>query len=374
MNLRQPLEVYNRIDVSRGAILNNFDTFQKLVPNGYVLPVLKANAYGHGLAQVATILKARRFPYIAVDGYFEALTIRKSTKQAILVMGAIPAANFKRFRLKNIAFVVHDQPTIKAIAQSGQRAKIHLEIDTGMSRHGINPNELDRYLYLIKNYPRLELEGLLTHLADADSTSNDFTKQQVELFDKAAEQVLAAGFTPKYFHIGNSAGAAKVKSKYANAIRPGVGLYGISPLEASDSYAKALAKLTPALTLSSAITKVFDLPKGGTVSYGRTFTAKKPTKIGVLPLGYYEALPRSLSNNFQVEFGGKYLPQVGRICMNHTMIDLSQSHAKAGDRVVLISANPASKNCVVKICQAHDLFSYELLVKLSPAIRRRVVS
>lgn len=374
MSLRQPLEVYNRIEVSRGAILHNFDLLQHLVPNGYVFPVLKANAYGHGLAQVATILKDRSFPYLAVDGYYEALTIRKFSRQPILVMGAIPPANFRRFRLKNIAFAVHDKATIQAIGQTGRRTKIHLEIDSGMNRHGIKPNELANYLDLIKQYSKLELEGLMTHLADADNPVNDFTSQQVKVFDKAAEQALAAGFRPKYFHIGNSAGSAKVKSAYANAIRPGICLYGISPLEAGDNHAQALKDLKPALTLSSAITKVINLEKGGTVSYGRTFAAQKSTKIGVLPLGYYEALPRSLSNNFQVMYGRKYLPQVGRICMNHTMINLNQSNAKVGDRVVLISANPASQNSIANICQKHGLFSYELLVKLNSSIRRNVAA
>jgi alanine racemase len=370
-----PLCVYNRLGISRGAILHNFDMFQALVPSGFVFPVLKANAYGHGLAEVANILKARQFPYLAVDGYFEALQIQDVSSQPVLVMGAVRADNFQRLSYKNLAFVVHDAATLAALGSTGKRIKIHLEIDTGMHRHGIQPRSLGKFLGLLGKYPRLELEGVMSHLADADNPSDtSYTLAQTLAFDEAVAQILAAGYQPKYFHLANSAGSPKASSRYANALRPGISLYGISPLEPSDQSAPKLAALAPALELTSTITKTFVIEKGETVSYGRTFTAQQKTRIGVLPLGYYEALPRSLSNHFQVQYGKKYLPQAGRICMNHTMLDLTGSRAKTGDEVTIISRDSSSQNSLANICQRHNLFSYELLVNLSPTIRRTIVA
>lgn len=366
--------VYNTISVSRSALLHNFDFYARLSPGGMVIPVLKANAYGHGLEQVAEILQERHFPYIAVDGYFEGLRIHEASKQPVLVMGAIDPRNFASINPKNFAFVLHDKTTLKAMMATGKKYKVHLEIETGMGRHGIRPDELASFLTLIKGAKKLHVEGVMTHLADAD---NPRSKKHVELqtarFDKAVEQVREAGFSPKYLHIAQSAGSVKVRSRYANTLRVGIGLYGITPLEKSDKSAARLDALKPVLTLASTIAKVLEVDAGESVGYGCTFVAPRKSRIGVLPLGYYEGLPRALSNMGKVKWHGQYLPIVGRVCMNHTMIDLTDSKATAGDRVVVISTNKRDMVNVNAICEESGLFSYTFLVGLNQNIRRSIV-
>ena len=372
--LEKPFTTFNEITVSCSALLHNFDFFSSLLPSDYVIPVLKSNAYGHGIAEVATILKQRKFPYIAVDGYYESLAIHDVSKQAVLVMGAIKPDNFQNMQFKGVTFVVQDIESVEALAKTGRKVKVHIELETGMTRHGVAVKDLPDFLKLLSLYPKLELEGVMTHLADADNHNDDsYNQRQTGAFDNAVSLILEANFKPKYIHIAQSAGSTKVTSKYANALRIGIALFGVSPLERRDAAHKQLSDLEPVLGLTSTITKVLAIERGTSVSYGRTFTADKDTKIGVLPLGYYEGLPRALSNIGTVQYKDSYLPIAGRICMNHTMIDLGNSRLKVGDKVVIISDNVKSKNTVDSICSAHDLFNYGLLVGLNQNIRRRIV-
>lgn len=370
----QTFATFNEITVSSSALLYNFDYFSSLVPNGYVIPVLKSNAYGHGIAEIATILKQRKFPYIAIVGYYESLAVHSVSKQPVLVMGAIKPENFQNISFRDLAFAVHDTDTVKALAKTGRRVKVHIEIETGMTRHGVTIKDLPAFLKLLSRYPNLKVEGVMTHLADADNPfDNSYNKKQTQAFDNAVSLVLEAGFKPKYIHIAQSAGSTKVSSRYANTLRIGIALYGVSPLEQPDNAYKQLRALKPVLSLTSTITKVNDIESGSSVGYGRIYTAKDKTKIGVLPLGYYEGLPRALSNIGTVQYKNTYLPIAGRICMNHTMIDLGVSSATVGDKVIVLSSNKNSKNSVDNICRTYDLFNYSLLANLNQNIPRKIV-
>lgn len=362
-------ETYNRLEISASAILHNLDMFAG--PDRQVIPVLKSNAYGHGLSEVTTILKARKLPYVAADGYFEALRIREVSQQPVLIMGAIRPENYRQIKLDGFAFVVHDQESIKALGALGRSVKIHLEVNTGMNRHGIDLDELGDYLELIARQDKLELEGVMSHLADADAETDDYTVWQVDRFDKAVEQVLRKGFKPKLIHLAQTAGSTQKASRYANTIRLGIGLYGLNPLGGERSM--QLVSLRPALSLVSTITKIISLKKGDKVSYNGMFVAPADMQIGVLPLGYYEGVPRALSIGGQVKLGKKYLPIAGRVCMNHFMIDLRGVKAKVGDEVTVISPNRDDHNSLDGICQAHGLFNYEMAVKLSQDLRRVIV-
>ncbi len=370
----KPFAVFNEVTLSSSALLNNFDFFSSLIPKGYVIPVLKSNAYGHGITEVATILKQRNMPYVAVDGFYESIAIHKVSNQPVLVMGAIKPENFHGMRFKGLAFAVHDPITVKALAETGRKVKIHIEIDTGMTRHGVSVMDLPYFLDLLSRYPKIVVEGVMSHLADADNPNNDsYTIKQSKIFDDAVNLILKAGFKPRYIHIAQSAGSTKVISKYANTLRVGLAIYGLNPLNELDKAHKQLDSLVPVLSLTSTITKVIFIKKGTSVSYGRTFTANRNMRIGVLPLGYYEGIPRVLSNIGSVQYGNRYLPITGRVCMNHTMIDLGDADIGAGDQVTIFSNDIKSENTIDKICSRYDLFNYSLLVGITQNIRRRIV-
>lgn len=370
--LEKGYATHNRVEVSKSAILHNLDLFETL--NGKpAIPVLKGNAYGHGIALVARALKGRKLPYIAVDGYFEALRIREVSKQPVLVMGAILPENYQRMKYDNFAFVVQDAASIHALGKTGKHINVHLEINTGMNRYGAKPDKTAELARLILCYKNLTLEGVMSHLADSDGNDPATVDVAVEQFDACVEAIQAAGANPTLFHVAQSAGSLKAKSKYANAIRLGVGLYGINPFPREHKLHLRLKDLQPALRLVSTITKVIKLQKGDKVSYNYTFTAPKAMTIGVLPVGYYEGVNRALSNVGAVKVGRQFTPIVGRVCMNHTMIGLGDVTASAGDEVVVYSNDPSDENAIDTIARTHNLFNYNLLTSLSHDVRRILV-
>jgi len=370
--LEKTYATHNRIEVSRSAILHNLDLFTKLSGMA-AIPVLKGNAYGHGITTVARILKDQKLPYIAVDGYFEALRIREVSDQPVLVMGAILAENYQHMKYDNFAFVVQDEVSVRALGGTGKRINVHLEINTGMNRYGTKSDDAVRLAKLILSYDNLTLEGAMSHLADSDGNDPATVDAAVEMFDTCIEALRAIGANPTILHVAQSAGVVKARSKYANTFRLGVGLYGVNPFPRNHQLHQKLADLQPALKLVSTITKVIELQKGDKVSYNYTFTAPKNMKIGVLPLGYYEGINRALSNIGVVSVKGKYEPIVGRICMNHTMISLQDIQAHEGDEVVVYSSNPRDTNAIDTIAHDHNLFNYNLLTALNSDVRRIIV-
>jgi len=353
--------------------LHNLDLFTALSDGQAAIPVLKGNAYGHGIAQVAQALKGRTLPYIAVDGYFEGLRVRQITKQPILVMGSILPENYKRLRYRGFTFVVHDTASIHALGRTGRRIKVHLECNTGMNRYGAKPAEVVQLTQLIRRYKNLQLEGVMSHLADGDGNDQATINTAVTQFDACIDAVLAAGAKPTLFHIGNTPGTLRVRSKYANAFRLGIGLYGINPYAPDHKMYRKLKGLRPALKFVTTITKVIQLQKGDKVSYAYTFTAPRNMPLGVVPVGYYEGVNRALSNTGAFRVGADYARVAGRVCMNHTMLSLDGIPAKAGTEVVVYSNVPDDKNTIEAVAAAHKLFSYNLLTALSPDVRRVLV-
>ncbi len=371
-SFERPYETLNLIEVSRSALLHNYDLYAQHT-GLQVIPVLKANAYGHGIDLVARALKSRKLPYIAVDGYFEALRIREVSSQPVLVMGAIQPSNLQYVELKNFTYVVQNLASIEALGRRGAPVKIHLEINSGMNRYGIEPDQIPEFINHIKQYPKIKFEGVMSHLADADGLDPHTINAAVDIFDQAVDIILASGLKPTIFHVAQSAGSLKARSRHATAIRLGLALYGINPLDPADPHYQTLASLKPALRLTSTIAQTHDLKAGDKVSYNYTFTAPHAMRIGVLPLGYYEGIPRALSNSGHVTINGQTVPIIGRICMNHTIISLENSTGQIGDKVLMLSDDPAAINSVASIAYRHDLFSYSHLTSLSPDLRRVLV-
>lgn len=368
---KNTFQTLNLIKINRSAILNNLAIFKKLNPQKTPIPVLKSNAYGHGILQIAEILQQAKLPYLAVDGYFEAFKIRKKFPgQKILVKGYIHPKNIKFLKTKDLAYVIQDEIILDEIGKSNKKFTIHIEINTGMNRHGLKLEELDKFLLKLKEYPNIKLEGTMSHLSDADDTTDNITDAQAKAFDTAVEIINSQNYDLKYIHLGQSAGNLKEKSKYSNSYRLGIGLYGINPLQKRDKHYKKLKELQPALELTSTISKVIELQKGDKVSYNGTFTANEEINIGVLPLGYYEGIDRRLSNKGIIKYKNKCYQIAGRVCMNHTMINFELAKPELYDEVIIISRNKTDQNSLQKICDNNGLFPYEVLVKLSESIRR----
>src|ERR1035437_4972920 len=194
-------ETLNVIEVSKDNILHNLSLLEHQHPDFDFVAVIKANAYGHGIRQVAKILNESKCTFLAVDGYFEAARIKEITNHKILVMGYILPANARLLDFKKCSFVVQDIDGLRAFAKMKHPVNIHIELNTGMNRLGLQPEELDEYLNVIKQSPNLTVEGIMTHLADADNADEGYTEMQTRLFDKLVEQILNYGVKPKYIQI-----------------------------------------------------------------------------------------------------------------------------------------------------------------------------
>lgn len=372
--LEKEYAVHNRIEVSRSAIRHNLSLCKRQSGQA-VIPVLKSNAYGHGIELVARALKGSAIPYIAVDGYFEALRIREVSSQPVLIMGAILPQNYQHLAYDKFAFVVDNAQSIDALARTKRHVKVHLECNTGMNRYGAKPADVANLAARILQHKNLTLEGVMSHLADSDGLDPATINTAVNQFDQCVEAVRQTGARPTILHVAQSAGSVRAVSRHANTVRLGIALYGINPFPYGHASRQQWSDLRPALKLVSTITKIIELEKGDKVSYNYTFTAPKHMKIGILPLGYYEGVNRALSNAGVVRIGSQDAPITGRICMNHTMISLDGiAAATEGSDVVIFSDQPADSNAIDMVAHRHHLFNYSLLTALSPDVRRILVN
>lgn len=324
MLFKKYFRTLNLIEVDRKRILANYDKFAKDNPNCEIWPVLKSNAYGHGLELVTEILRARKFTYLIVDSYYEALKVKKiSPRQKILIIGSTHPQNFRKMNFKNITMMIQDIESLKELERVNKKVPIHLKVNTGMNRQGFE----------IEDLPDVKVEGIFSHLA-----SVKLAKRQAEIFKNNLK------YMPKYRHLCATEGSKIIKDPILNAVRLGIGLY------------------EGALKFKATITKVRLIKKGEKVSYEGTWMAKKDSWIGVISAGYYEGIDRRLSNKGLIKYKNKKYKIVGNVCMNLTVINFGRTRPKEWDQVEIILSP--------KLC---NTIQYEILVKLNESIRRVIV-
>ena len=372
---RKSYQHLNEVTVSAAALKNNFQVFARLQPNCQVAPVLKSNAYGHGLVTVAKMVDDLHAPFLIVDSLHEAFELKKNgMKTSILIMGFTHPNNFEHKKLP-FSTVVSSWKMIEHLHRFQPQMGLHLKIDSGMNRQGVKMNELPALLHKMQQLPNLKLEGICSHLADADNPVSDaFTKRQLADFQQAIKLVEAAGFRPKWKHSSASAGTTKFQETSANLVRLGLGLYGISPLAVTDAAHKKLQSLQPALELISTVAQIKTIAAGEKVGYGLTFTTQKSMTLAILPIGYYDGVDLRLSNKGVVTIKETPCPIIGRISMNMMVVDVSSVPAvKVGDPVTIYSANPTAPNSISAAAQTAGTIPYELLVHLAQSTYRRTV-
>jgi alanine racemase len=281
--------------------------------------------------------------------------------------------NFNKIDLRHTAYVVQDISVLNVLTNMRRSIKIHLEFDTGMNRQGFSASELKDIIPVIKDNDHIELDGVMSHFYDAANVDRTSVGQQVEAFDDIVGKIKKAGFKPPYIHLSKTSGITEPASKYANAIRPGSGIYGVNPLSEDHKNFKDLEKLEPVLNVTSRIVKIREIEPGEGVGYNHTFVASKKMTIAVVPFGYSEGVSEQLSNTGQFCFKGKPVPIVGKVSMNHTMVDVSDCKAKIWDEIEIISTDRNSPNSLRQLQKQHGIYQLVTLVKLSDDVRRVVV-
>lgn len=367
----QPL---NKIYINKQALLENYSYLSSVNSMVRVAPVLKSNAYGHGIKLVAEVLDSGlrqndkvKPPFFCVDSLYEAYELLKAKiKTPVLVMGYIDPKSLNVKKLP-FSYAVWDLEVVRSINKHQKGAEVHIFVDTGMNREGVKVSELPEFLSTIKQFSNITVAGLMTHLAEAEKPDSDLTKGQLKEFKKAYEIVRKTGFSPEFVHIGGSGALLSRQSSvfslqmtFVNVVRTGIATFGIGH-----------SSLKPALKLTTKLVQIKTIKKGDQVGYDGTFTAKKDTTVGILPIGYYDGVDRRLSSKGLVLIGDIECPILGRVSMNLTAVDITQvTQPKIGQEVVIFSDNPVDKNSIEKAAKTCETIPYDLLVHLASSTKR----
>ena len=354
--------------ISRKNLIHNLNEYKQNYPKIGFAPVLKSNAYGHGLAEVAEILDREEKPFFVVDSLFEAKILRENgIKSDILVIGYTSPANITHSKLTGTAFAITSANQLEEISKLPNKTiYIHLKIDTGMHRQGIALSQIDEVIKTIKNSANLVLEGICSHLADADSTDQTFTKKQITEWNKVVNIFKKNFQNIKHFHLAATAGTGYLKNIQGNVARLGIGLYGAIE-------GKTL-ELKPVLEMKTVISSVKTLGKEEGIGYNLTHKTDKDIKTATVPAGYFEGVDRRLSNHGFLKIGNRFCPIIGRVSMNITSIDVTSiSGVKEGEEVIVISSDKTDENSILNIAKMTKTIAYEILVHIPQHLKRIVV-
>ncbi len=360
-------------EIDLGALLRNYHALKSRSDGAAVMAVVKADAYGHGAVDVARSLSAAGCAHFGVATIAEARELRDAgIRGRIYLMGGFmpeQAAGIIALDVTPFIFDLEAIAPLQAAALAGGRTAfpVHLKIDTGATRLGILPDELDEAIRRLKSSDALMVEGVATLLANAGDPSSPITEAQLARFRRACDRLQAASIRPAFLHVANSAAAILRSDATFNMVRIGLALFGLPPVPA----VRDAVELTPVMTFKTRVMQLKRVPAGTGVSYGHTFVTARPSTIGILPVGYADGYRRGLQHGGEVLIRGRRAPVVGAVCMDITMVDLTDvADAAVGDEAILWGgAGDAmiSANDVARLVQT---ISYEMLCTVGRRVPR----
>ncbi|MCG8407386.1 MAG: alanine racemase [Phycisphaerales bacterium] len=342
---------------------------------------LKGDAYGHGISLVAPVLQEAGADYAAVATIGEAVELRKlDWKPPILVMGNVLAVSDPRERRERIEAVVEhdlaltimDETTVLHLvrAEPRRRIAVHVMLDSGMGRMGTMPDAVEGLVRSVQRASCLRLVGFYSHFATADFANRDTANRQLATFNRVSSELGELLPARTVRHLANSAATITLPQAHMDMVRPGLALYGYHPAV----HMRNLIDLRPALRLVSHLTLVKEVPAGHCVGYGRTFTTKRPTRLGIIPVGYFDGFLRRLSNSAWVGTPEGDAPLIGRVSMDQIIVDLTDlPPMPSGTEVILIDDRPGRSNSVAAIAECLETIPYEVTGLLGSRIQRVVV-
>ena len=340
-----------------------------------LMAVVKADAYGHGAVECARRLQDEGVDWFGVALPEEGIELRKAgIRKLILCLGGFwdgQEALALSYSLTPVIFQIEKAAALNAAAaRRGTDVSIHVKIDTGMGRVGVRFDDVAEFAEALKSLTHLRVEGLMTHFAAADDLAqNDFTNLQMSRFDTAVAVFREKGFTPAYLDMANSPGAVAHPSSRSNLVRLGGVLYGLG----GDVLPEGIVKpeLKPVLSLHTRIAHLKKIPRGESIGYGRTFTAKTDSLIATVPIGYQDGYCRSFSNVTRAIVGGSYVPVVGRVSMDWTTLDVTAvDGVKLGDEVVLIGEQQGLTVTAEDLARSSSTISYEITCGINRRVPR----
>jgi alanine racemase len=365
------LPTYATINLT--ALAHNLSCIKRsLSPGCEIMAVVKANAYGHGAAETARALARQGIKRFAVASLDEGIALRQAgLSGSIVVLGALFEEQMFDLIAHQLTPVVSDGRILPALAKAAHSHPapypVHLKVETGMGRLGFSPEELLAFLDNPLLKKPLQVEGLMTHLSDADGADSTFTERQLGSFNALLEQIRLRGLTVPLVHAANSAAIVRFPDAHFSFVRPGIMLYGYHTLPAT----VPAPDLKPVLSLRTTVAQLRTIPQGGTVSYNGTFVATRQTRIAVLPIGYADGYSRQLSHRGSVLIQGRRAPIVGLVCMDMIMVDVTDlAPVQVGEIATLIGQQGEESIWADEVAAWINTIPYEILCGIGSRVPR----
>ena len=359
-------------DIDLAALERNYRAIEHLVGESKMMPVIKADAYGHGLIQIGSRLQDIGAPRLAVAYVEEGLALRAGgITIPIQVLGGAVTRQIPAFLEHDLTFTAPSVDKLLQIDQAAKdtktTAKVHLKIDTGMERIGVHHYNADTLFEASLKCTSLQVEGVFSHFASADDPDLSSARQQLERFLQALEFYPRHSLPTPTRHIANSAAIVSLPEAHLDLVRPGLLLYGIEPTKETSQ----TISVEPVLSWRSEVIYFKVVREGSPVGYGGTWTPDRSTRIVTIPVGYADGYRRGLSNRAQVIINGNRHNVVGRVCMDQTMIDIGATSAYNGDQVVLVGSDGNDTITIGDLAQWSDTVPYEVLTSITMRVPRR---
>ena len=349
--------------IDLGRLAKNLDQVKNRIGERPIIAVVKANAYGHGAVAIAKqiIKSSRQVAVLGVASLDEGIILREAgIKAPIFLLTGFSVSLIKDLFAYRLTPSLFDLSTLSALSRYAKKIdaemRVHLKVDTGMGRLGIPPHEVLGFLQKAMD-EKITVSGIFSHFAEADLSDLTYAREQLSKLKKIATSLKEK--RPS-FHLANSAAILHFPAALLDQVRPGLMLYGYSPLQGKKSF-----DLSPILTLKSRVISIKNVPTGTAISYGRTFTTKRETRVAVVGIGYADGYPRSLSNCGRMIAKGVCVPVIGRVCMDMTMLDVTKvPELSVGDFVTVIGEEGREWVWVDELAKKTGTISYEILCGL----------
>jgi alanine racemase len=365
---RNPYQPLVEVRISSENLFYNLRQYQEMIPSRRFAPVLKSNAYGHGLLHAARLLSSEGgIPFFVVDSFFEALMVRnEKIKTPLLIVGYSSLENILQSRLSDVSFTITSIEQLRTLSARLLRPRsFHLKWNTGMHRQGIDPGAWEEAVTLLRKNPNIQVSGMCSHLGDADGLEPFLTQQQIRLWNEIARRARKEFPIIQYIHVEATAGSAYAADIDATVARLGIGLYGFGP--------KA-SRLRPVLSLHACIGSIGDASKGDRIGYNGTYVASRDMRFATVPVGYFEGVDRRLSSKGMMLVRGIECPIIGRVSMNITTLDVTAiGDCQLGEPVVALSATKNDPNTVESWAHICETIPHDILVHIPSHLRRVVV-
>ena len=365
------------LEINLDNLQQNLRNLKSLVrPPTQMMAVVKSNAYGHGLVESAKAVSTAGANWLGVVYLEEAMVLRKAgIVKPILVLKSLPIQEIRQAANQDISVPIVSLDQAREVSETSfdKTLKVHLKVETGLNRFGLEVSEIEQVVNLLKTNRNIEIEGIYSHLASVEENDLSHAKIQIDNFKKAIKIVNDLGYENILKHIGATSATLLLPESHFDMVRCGIGLYGLWPsIENKESFGQE-DFLAPVLCYKTYLSQIKKIAKGEKIGYGCTYEAKSNMTIGIIPVGYYEGVDRGLSNGGEVLISGSRCPIIGRICMNISIVDISNIDTNVGGEVVIIGKQNDQEITVDEIAEKLGTINYEIVSRLSEYIERRYI-